>query len=99
LADPPRVSGRLIYLVPLIVLVVIALIATAWTPIFGAGIFVVGFALFLVYVGLSRRSDQEATAPRPGAKISASTVKNEAEGGLWGERNPDDEGALHREGS
>ncbi len=87
------------YLVPLIVLVVVALIATAWTPIFGVGIFVVGFALFLAYVGLSRRSYQEVTAPQPGAEISASTAKNEAEGGLWGERNPDDEGALHREGS
>lgn len=87
------------YLVPLIVLVVIALIATAWTPIFGVGIFLVGFALFLVYVGLTRRSDQEEPAPQPGAEVSASTVENEAEGGIWGERNPDDEGALHREGS
>jgi hypothetical protein len=87
------------YLVPLIVLVVIALIATAWTPIFGVIIFVVGFALFLVYVGLSRRSDQEMTPPQPGAEISAATVENEAEGGIWGERNPDKEGAVHKEGS
>jgi hypothetical protein len=85
------------YLVPLIVLIVIALIATAWTPIFGVIIFVVGFVLFLAYVGLSRRSDQEATPPQPGAEISAATVENEAEGGLWGERNPDKEGAVHKE--
>jgi hypothetical protein len=87
------------YLVPLIVLIVIALIATAWTPIFGVLIFVVGFLLFLVYVGISRRSDQEVVPPQPGAEISAATVENEAEGGLWGERNPDKEGALHKEGS
>jgi hypothetical protein len=87
------------YLVPLIVLIVIALIATAWTPIFGVIIFGVGAVLFLVYVGMSRRSDQEVTPPQPGAEISAATVENEAEGGLWGERNPDEEGALHKEGS
>jgi hypothetical protein len=87
------------YLVPLIVLLVIALIATAWTPIFVVIIFVVGFVLFLVYVGFSRRSDEEVPPPLPGAEISAATVENEAEGGLWGERNPDKEGALHKEGS
>ncbi|HEX3735881.1 MAG TPA: hypothetical protein VHU86_12105 [Solirubrobacterales bacterium] len=87
------------YFIPLIVLIVIALIATAWTPIFGVIIFVVGFVLFLAYVGFSRRSDQEVAPPQPGAEVSPATVENEAEGGLWGERNPDKEGALHKEGS
>jgi hypothetical protein len=87
------------YLIPLVVLIVIALIATAWTPIFGVIVFVVGLVLFLGYVGLSRRSDQEVAPPQPGAEVSAATVENEAEGGLWGERNPDKEGALHEKGT
>jgi hypothetical protein len=87
------------YLLPLLVLIVISLVATAWTPIFGLTIFVAGFALFLAYVGISRRADQEAKPPQPGAEISAATVENEAEGGLWGERDPDKEGPLHKAGS
>jgi hypothetical protein len=51
------------YLIPLVVLLLLALIAVAWSPIFALVIFAVLFAFFLAYVGLSRRADQQATTP------------------------------------
>jgi positive regulator of sigma E activity len=51
------------YLVPLIAIIVLALIAVAWSPIFALVIFAILFVLYLAYVGLSRRSDQEGTTP------------------------------------
>ncbi|HEX4668525.1 MAG TPA: hypothetical protein VH275_00930 [Solirubrobacterales bacterium] len=51
------------YLIPLIAIIVLALVAVAWSPIFAVIIFAIFFVLFLAYVGLSRRSDQEGTTP------------------------------------
>jgi positive regulator of sigma E activity len=51
------------YLIPLIAIILLALVAVAWSPIFAIVIFAIFFVLFLAYVGLSRRSDQEATTP------------------------------------
>jgi uncharacterized membrane protein len=51
------------YLIPLAVLVILALIAVAWSPIFALVIFAILFVFFLAYVGLSRRADQQATTP------------------------------------
>jgi len=51
------------YLVPLIVLVLIAAVAVAWSPIFALIIALPLFLLFFAYVGLSRRADQKQ--PRP----------------------------------
>jgi hypothetical protein len=49
------------YVIPLIVIVVLALLTVGWagTPIFALIIFALLFLGFLVYVGFSRRSDQE----------------------------------------
>jgi len=51
------------YLIPLAAIVILALIAVAWSPIFALVIFAILFALFLGYVGVSRRADQKATTP------------------------------------
>jgi positive regulator of sigma E activity len=51
------------YLIPLAVLLFVALIAVAWSPIFALVIFGILFLLFLGYVGVSRRADEKATTP------------------------------------
>jgi membrane protein implicated in regulation of membrane protease activity len=51
------------YLIPLIAIILLALVAVAWSPIFAVVIFAILFVVFLAYVGLSRRSDQEGTTP------------------------------------
>jgi positive regulator of sigma E activity len=51
------------YLIPLVAIILLALVAVAWSPIFAVVIFAIFFVLFLAYVGLSRRADQEATTP------------------------------------
>jgi Ca2+/Na+ antiporter len=51
------------YLIPLAVIILLAMVAVAWSPIFAIIIFAIFFTLFLVYVGLSRRADQSAGTP------------------------------------
>ncbi|MDX6581408.1 MAG: hypothetical protein QOI10_592 [Solirubrobacterales bacterium] len=65
------------YLIPLIAIVILALIAVAWSPIFALVIFVILFIFFLAYVGLSRRADQEGTTPE--ARAAARGREEEAE--------------------
>jgi positive regulator of sigma E activity len=50
-----------VYLVPLIALILLAIVAVAWSPIFAIIIFAIVFVLFLAFVGLSRRADQTVT--------------------------------------
>lgn len=75
------------YFIPLVLLAVVLLIALAWAPIFAAVIFVVGFAIFLIWVGLRRRSDEQA----PGSNVAAQTTSTprDSERGIWGEKDPD----------
>jgi hypothetical protein len=66
------------YLVPLTVLVLLAIVAVAWSPIFAVVAFAILFFLFLVYVGFSRRADQvvgtpEARAAERGRQEEAET--------------------------
>ncbi|HEY0317357.1 MAG TPA: hypothetical protein VGC49_03590 [Solirubrobacterales bacterium] len=49
--------------IPLIALILLALIAVAWSPIFALVISAVGFLAYLAFVGFSRRSDEQATTP------------------------------------
>jgi Ca2+/Na+ antiporter len=51
------------YVIPLAVIILLAIVAVAWSPIFAVIIFAIFFALFLAYVGLSRRADQSAGTP------------------------------------
>jgi hypothetical protein len=72
------------YLIPLALFVLLALIAVAWSPIFALIFFVIGFVAFLGYVGLTRRADEEVAPPeRPGRQPHH---ENEVPTGLWGER-------------
>lgn len=72
------------YVIPLIVLGVLALIAAAWSPIFALIIAVPAFILFLAYIGISRRSDEKIEAPTGPPK----TVESDEPKGVWGETRP-----------
>ena len=72
------------YVIPLVVLVVLALIAVAWSPIFALIIAVPAFVLFLAYTGMSRRADEKVKAPTGPAK----TVESDEPKGAWGEPRP-----------
>ncbi len=72
------------YLIPLALIVLLALIAVAWSPIFALIFFMIGFVAFLAYAGLSRRSDEKLAPPeRPGRQPQH---ENEVPTGPWGER-------------
>lgn len=70
------------YVIPIIALVIVIAIGTAWAPIFAFIIAVPLFLLFLAYVGFSRRADQKA--PAPGGAPTAD--EGGATGGIWGEK-------------
>lgn len=70
------------YVVPIVVLFVVIVIATVWTPVFALVIAIPLFLLFLAYVGFSRRADQKVT-PSSGEPASG---EGEASGGIWGEK-------------
>jgi dipeptide/tripeptide permease len=72
------------YLIPLILIVVLALIAVAWTPVFALIIAVPLFLAFLVYVGMRRRSDETVEPPSAEPK----TVESDTPKGAWGEPRP-----------
>jgi hypothetical protein len=66
------------YVIPLLVVILLAIVAVAWSPIFAVFAFAVLFALFLAYVGLSRRADQGAVGS-PEARAAERGRKEEAE--------------------
>jgi hypothetical protein len=74
------------YVIPLAVLVVLALIAVAWSPLFALVLFVPLFIAFLAYVGMSRRADQKITPPQP--PTTGPSHEDDTDTGLWGERRP-----------
>jgi len=65
----------------MIALAFVIVIATAWSPIFALVIAVPLFAIFLAYVGLSRRADQ-SMPPADGEPASGEGDS----GGIWGEK-------------
>lgn len=74
------------YVIPLVLLVILALIAVAWSPIFALIIFVIGFVAFLAYAGLNRRADEKLAPPEtPGRQPQH---ENDIDTGVWGERKP-----------
>lgn len=56
------------YLIPIIAIVVLGLIAVAWSPVFALVAAVVGFLVFLGVISLKPRADQ---ARRPQARGAA----------------------------
>jgi hypothetical protein len=72
------------YLIPIALIILLALIAVAWSPIFALIFFAIGFVVFLGYVGLSRRADEKVAPPeRPGRQPQH---ENDVPTGPWGER-------------
>jgi hypothetical protein len=69
-----------VFVILLIALALIIAIGTVWSPIFALVIAVPAFVLFLAYVGLSRRADQE-TSRASGAPASG---EGAPAGGIWG---------------
>lgn len=74
------------YVVLIIVLVFVIAISAVWTPIFALLIAVPLFALFLAYVGFSRRADEKVTGPS-GAPVSGEGGGEHQHGGIWGEKD------------
>jgi hypothetical protein len=66
------------YVIPLIVIILLAIVAVGWSPIFAVIAFAILFVLFLAYVGLSRRADQ-GSAASPEARAAERGRKEEAE--------------------
>lgn len=74
------------YLIPIAAIIVLAVIAVAWSPIFAIVLFAIGFVAFLAYAGMSRRADEELAPPeQPGRQPHHET---EGKTGIWGERRP-----------
>lgn len=74
------------YAIPIVLIVLLALIAVAWSPIFALIFFVIGFVAFLAYAGMSRRADEKLAPPeQPGRQPQH---ENETPTGIWGERRP-----------
>ncbi len=72
------------YVVPILVLAFVIAIGTVWSPIFALIIAVPLFALFLVFVGFSRRADERVSGPS-GAPVSGEGGHQHA--GIWGEKD------------
>jgi hypothetical protein len=74
------------YLIPIALFVLLALIAVAWSPIFALIIFAIGFVAFLAYAAMKPRADQKLAPPeQPGRQPQH---ENETPTGIWGEKRP-----------
>jgi hypothetical protein len=74
------------YAIPIVLLVVVALIATAWSPLFALIIAVPLFLVFLAYVGFRPRADEQVDTPRGGVAHSTPSSESDASKGIWGEK-------------
>jgi hypothetical protein len=74
------------YVLPIVLLIVVALIAMAWAPVFALIVAVPLFLAFLLYVATRPRADEKAeTSPADGSPRSG---EGGISGGIWGERRP-----------
>ncbi|HEX2391324.1 MAG TPA: hypothetical protein VHI77_00240 [Solirubrobacterales bacterium] len=55
------------YLIPLVAIILLGLIAVAWSPIFALVFAVIGFLVFLAIVSLRPRADEVRRPPARGA--------------------------------
>lgn len=74
------------YAIPLVLLILAALVATAWSPIFALLIAVPLFVVFLAYVGFRPRADERIETPQSDA--GRRTVESDVPKGAWGEPRP-----------
>jgi hypothetical protein len=78
-----------VYVIPIVVLALIVAIGAAWSPIFALIVALPAFVLFLAYVGLSRRTDEEPAppeAPEGTREAAGRREASDASGGVWGEK-------------
>ncbi len=68
------------YTIPLILLIVLAVVAVAWTPLFALIIAVPLFIAFLAFVGLRPRADERIQTPTAAVESEDDVPK-----GAWGE--------------
>ena len=74
------------YLIPIALIILLALIAVAWSPIFALILFAIGFVAFLAYAAMKPRADERLAPPEtPGAQPHH---EDETPTGIWGERRP-----------
>ncbi|MDX6601214.1 MAG: hypothetical protein QOF13_416 [Solirubrobacterales bacterium] len=69
------------YAIPLAVIVLLALIAVAWSPLLALAIAVPAFVIFLVYVGMKPRADEKIEPPTG----TAGKYEDDTPKGVWGE--------------
>ena len=74
------------YVVAITVLAFVIAIGAVWSPIFALIIAVPLFALFLTYVGFSRRADEKVTRSS-GAPVSGEGGSEHQHAGIWGEKD------------
>ncbi len=72
------------YVVPIIILVLLAIVAVAWSPIFAVILAAIAFVAFLAIVGLRPRADEKIEPPTG----SAGKYEDETHKGAWGEPRP-----------
>lgn len=70
------------YVIPFIVLILIAAIAVAWAPIFALVVAGILFVVFLAYIGLRPRADEMMQPPTG----SANRHEDSTHTGAWGEQ-------------
>lgn len=74
------------YLITIGVIILLALIAVAWSPIFALVLFAIGFVVFLAVVAMKPRADEQLAPPeRPGPQPHH---EDDSPTGIWGERRP-----------
>lgn len=69
------------YVIPLVLLVLLAVVAVAWSPVFAVIFAAIGFLAFLAIVGLRPRADEKIEPPTG----SAHKYEDETPKGAWGE--------------
>jgi hypothetical protein len=69
------------YVIPIVLLVLAAIIATAWSPVFALIVVVPLFIAFLGFVAFKPRADEKIEPPLGEAR----TVESDAPKGPWGE--------------
>ena len=72
------------YAIPILALVLLAIVAVAWSPLFAVIFAAIGVLAFLVYIGLRPRADQQIEPPTG----SAGKYEDETPKGAWGEPRP-----------
>lgn len=72
------------YVIPLVVLALVAIVAVAWSPVFAAILATIAFVAFLAVVGLRPRADERIVPPTG----SAGKYEDETPKGAWGEPRP-----------